>query len=136
MKIELKINEKLYFISALLTFLVMGMFALEFFTRGEFPEVKLRTFYIFVLLIYAIHKEFLRWLGEKEVERKGEFFVYFWIAFTVLFYIVDFFTKNNFTISQPSILNEITLTSLEVLAIFILSRISKIVQVGGIKKFK
>jgi hypothetical protein len=127
-KTELKINERLYLISALLTFLIMGMFALEFFTQGRFPQVKLKTFYIFVLLIYAIHKEFIRWLGGKEVERKGEFFVYFWIAFVTLFYIFDFFTKNKFTLFNPSVLDEITLTSMEVLAIFILARISKIIK--------
>jgi hypothetical protein len=127
-KSELKINEKLYLISALLTFLVMGMFALEFFTQGKFPQVKLKTFYIFVLLIYAIHKEFIRWLEGKETQRKGEFFVYLWIAFTIFFYTLDFFTKNKFTLSNPSVLDDISLTSMEVLAIFILARISKIIK--------
>jgi hypothetical protein len=132
-KTELKINEKLYLISGILTFLVMLMFCLEFFTKGAFPEVRLRTFYIFILLIYTIHKEFIRWLGEKEVEREGEFFVYLWIGFSVFFYLIDFFSKNRLT--HLSTLNEITLTSLEVLAIFILSRISKILQFEGRKKF-
>jgi hypothetical protein len=131
-KTELKINEKLYLISGILTLLVMLMFCLEFFTGGEFPEVRLRTFYIFILLIYTIHKEFIRWLGEKEIERRGEFFVYLWIGFAVFFYLVDFFTKNRF--DQSSALNEITLTSLEVLAIFILSRISKSAQLFFSKK--
>jgi hypothetical protein len=125
-KTELKINKRLYLISGILTLLVMLMFCLEFFTRGKFPEVKLKTFYIFVLLIYTIHKEFIRWLDEKEVERKGEIFVYLWIGFTVFFYLVDFFTKNRF--NQHFVLDEITLTSLEVLAIFILARISKSAQ--------
>jgi hypothetical protein len=107
----------------------MVMFSLQFFTKGQFPEVKLRTFYVLVLLIYAIHKEFIRWLGEKEIERRGEVFVYLWIGFTVFFYAIDFLTKNCFTLSS-SVLNEIAITSLEILAIFMFSRISKIMQIS------
>jgi hypothetical protein len=127
-KDELKINDKLYLTSAILTFLVILMFTIEFFSKGTFPEVKLRTFYIGVLVIYAIHKEVLRWIGIREIERRGEIFVYLWITFSALIYIIDFFSQNVFTTKNPSVINDITLTSLEVLAIFILSRISKIIQ--------
>jgi len=127
-KVELNINDKLYLISALLTFLTMLMFSIEFFSKNTFPEVKLRTFYIIVLLIYAIHKEALRWAGTMEIDRRGEFFVYLWILFAIIIYIIDFFSKNYFTKEDSSVINDITLTSLQVLAIFIISRISKIIQ--------
>lgn len=137
-KVESAINKNLFIICAVITFIVMAIILTEFFTRGAFPRSGINFFYIGILFLYSIHKEILRWLDKKEVERQGESFVYAWIALAVILYIINFSTKGYFNYSLEGVfmesLREATLISLEVSAIFILTRVSKAVKIGLEKK--
>jgi hypothetical protein len=130
--VEFTISKNLYAICSIITVVTIIMFLVEFFGRGEFPSPGTNVFYIGVLFLYSIHKEMLRWLGEKRDDRSGEKFVYIWIALTIILYVVDFFKKGYYTRSssgnQLTTLNEITLTSLEVYGMFILTKLSKVVN--------
>jgi len=133
-KIEFAINKNLFSICIAITLVAMIMALIEFFTRGAFLSSKMGLFYIGVLFIYSVHKEMLRWLEEKEIERRGEYFVYSWIGLTVILYITNFLTKDYFIYSSKGIslgtLNEIAVITLQVGAIFILSRLSKAIKIG------
>ena len=65
----------------------------EFFSRGAFAPTKIELFYLGVLVIYSLHKEMVRWLGERKVERQGECFVYIWVGLTTALYLINFFTN-------------------------------------------
>lgn len=135
---ELKINRNLYRICAFITLVAVFISLIEFFSRGDFPPGGLNIFYIGILLIYTFHKELLRWLGEKAVERQGEFFVYLWIILTTILYITNFLTKNYFSYTSQGMrveaLREISMIALEVASIFVLSRMSKIIKMISEKK--
>lgn len=137
-KIETSINKHLFLICGITTILAMIFSSLEFFGRGSYPPSRFSTFYIGVLLIYSIHKEMLRWLGEKEVERQGEWFVYAWIGLTVFIYLINFFTKEYFCFTSKGFsltpLYQISQTTLEVVAIFIFTRFSKLIKAIKEKK--
>lgn len=132
-KIERVINKHLYTICSIVTIVAMAMILTEFFTRGLFPPARIHMFYLGVLVIYSFHKELTRWLGRKEVERQGEYFVYSWIILTTLLYVINFSTKGYFNYSvqgEPlTILKELSVLTLEVLAVFILTRGLKILKV-------
>ena len=112
--------------------LVMVMVITQFFTQGAFPSPNIDLFYIGVLVIYSIHKELLRWLGEKEIERQGEYFVYSWIILTALFYLVNFLSKGYFNgageSGQSDTLRDTSYLTLEVLAVFIFTRSLKLLR--------
>lgn len=131
--IETGINRNLFLICAGVTIVAMAMAALGFFTRGEFPTTKMSLFYLGVLIIYSLHKEMVRWLGQRKVERQGEYFVYAWIGLTTTLYIVDFLTKGYFSYSPQgeylTAVREVSVITLEVLAIFIFTRILKLLRV-------
>lgn len=131
-KIEKAVNAKLFLICSLTTFLLMGTIAIEFFTRGNFPPSQMNIFYVGVLLIYSLHKEMLRWMGEKEKERKGEWFLYAWIIFAVSLSFINFITKGYFSFSEEghplNTLAEVHTTALEVGAVFLSTRFSKMLR--------
>jgi hypothetical protein len=130
---ETLINKNLYRICGLITIIVMAMMTIGFFSRGVFPSPKVGVFYFGVLIIYSFHKELLRWLGEKKVERQGEYFVYVWIALATTLYVVNFLSKDYFGYSPEGIalgpLREICFTTLEVFGIFIITRGSKLLKI-------
>lgn len=132
-EIEFAINKNLFHICAFITLIAMVMMIVGFFTRGSFPSPQVSVFYIGILFIYSIHKEMLRWLEEKEMERQGEWFVYSWIGLALILYIMNFITKDYFSHSSEGTpvdsLKEISNTTLEVCAIFILTRLSKILKI-------
>lgn len=131
-KIEKRINKNLFFICSVITIITLIFYLLTFFTRGAFPPSKIELFYIGILILYSFHKELVRWLGEKEVERQGEWFVYIWVIVTLILYIINFLTKDYFLYSPQNVpldnLRQITITTLEVCGIFILTRLSKILN--------
>lgn len=132
-KIETKINKNLFIVCGIVTIITMIMIVIEFFSRGTFPPIKIGTFYIGVLILYALHKETLRWIGDrKQFQRQGEVFVYGWIILTTVLYLINFLSKNYFSYSalgEPlAVLREVTVTALEVLAIFILTRGLKLLK--------
>jgi len=130
---EFAINRNLYVVCGIITIITMTMAVMEFFGRGSFPPPGINFFYIGVVFLYSIHKEMLRWLEEKRTDRHGEIFVYSWIVLTVVLYIVDFFNKDYYTHSPYGTtlnsLSGITLTTLEVCAIFIMTKLSKVINI-------
>jgi len=133
-KTEFAINKNLFIICAVITSIVMIIVVIEFFTRGDFPPSGINFFYIVILFLYSVHKEILRWLEKKEIERQGEWFVYAWIALVLVLYIVNFLTKGYFSYSAEGVfvgsLANITAISLEVFAIFIFTRLSKAIKMS------
>jgi len=132
-KVESVINKNLFFICVTVTVIVMTIFTVEFFSRGAFSPSRMGFFYIGVLFIYTVHKEMLRWLEEKRVERQGEAFLYSWIGLTTLFYVINFFTKDYYCVSPNgnslTCMLEVTIVTLQVAVIFILARLSKILKI-------
>ena len=133
-RIESKINQILFWISVFVTIIAMGMMVWEFLSRGEFPPTRIGNFYIGVLLIYSFHKEAMRWLAEddnKKGQRRGELFVYAWIVLTAILYLVNFLHKDYFMSNasgEPTrTLLEITMTAMEAGAVFIFTRLIKVI---------
>jgi len=131
--IESGINRHLFVICAIVTIVVMAMTAIDFFTRGNLFSVQIAPFYLGVLLIYSLHKEIVRWLGERRAERQGELFVYIWVGLTTALYIINFVSKNYFSVTAEGLsintLQSATVLTLEVLAIFIFTRFLKILKI-------
>jgi hypothetical protein len=138
--IEKEVNRHLYIICAIITVITMAMIAARFFTRGDFPSTRIALFYLGVLILYSLHKELVRWLGERKVERQGEYFVYGWIVFTTLLYIINFLSKDFFSYSAQgaplTTLRETGILTLEVLAIFLITRGSKLIKIYLTKEKK
>jgi len=117
------------------------MALVEFFMRGAFPSSKINIFYIGVLLLYSLHKEAIRWIEEKgstNQQRKGEYFVGLWIIVTAILFLINFLTKDYFR-SGPRgadlhVLEDISLLTLEVSAIFIFTRLLKIATIHFLQK--
>ena len=137
-EIEFTINKHLFLICATITLIAMLMVTIEFFTRGAFPPSKIGFFYVAVLFVYSIHKEMLRWLGEKKIERQGEYFLYSWIGLTVILYIINFLTKDYFSYSPEGMsaesLKVVSIITIEVAIIFLLTRLSKVIKVISEKR--
>lgn len=140
-QIETKINNILFWLCFFITFLAIFMALLEFFSRGAYPPSNINIFYIGVLIIYALHKEALRFLersAQKEKSKKGEIFVYIWIVITAGLYLINFLTKNYFSYSttgeELKTLISITFIALEVGAVFVLARILKLLMVHFFSK--
>jgi len=131
-RVEHSVSSKLFLICLIITFIVMLMVTIEFFSRGNFLPSRIGFFYIGVLFIYSIHKELLRWMEEKGIDRQGEYFLYSWIGLTTVFYVINFITKDYFSMSLESkpaeCLSEASIITLEVAAIFLLARFSKIMK--------
>jgi hypothetical protein len=128
-KMESKINNNLFLICSFVTLATMVLMAVNFFSRGSFLPAKIGFFYLAVVLIYSLHKEFVRWLGEKKSRRQGEYFVYAWIILTTILYIVNFFSNDLYSFSKEgyavSTLADISYTTIEVLGIFVITRVMK-----------
>jgi hypothetical protein len=128
-KAESAINKNLYWLSALLTFLSMAVVLVEFFSRGLFPEFNINILYVGILLLYSLHKELLHMLHEKTGKRHGEYFVYGWVILTATLYVINFFTRGYFTNTpNNNVLIETSFLTLEIMAIFILSRATKVLR--------
>jgi hypothetical protein len=135
-KTENKINNILFWICFFVTFLAIFMNLVEFFSRGAFPTSKIGLFYVGVLAIYSLHKEALRFLEHAHDQggrKNGEVFVYFWILMAAALYLVNFLTKDYFSISNGGerlmALTSISYTALEVGGVFILARILKLIMI-------
>ena len=129
-KIESSINKNLFIICSFVTIVAMALMLIDFFTRGNFLPSKMNLFYLAVVLIYSLHKELIRWLGEKKIKRRGEYFVYIWVILTTVLYIVSFFTRDYYNYSDQGIylttLRDVSLITIEILGIFIVSRVLKL----------
>lgn len=132
-QIESQINRNLFVVCGLVTIIVMAMLLMEFFSRGKFPPTQITLFYLGVLIIYSLHKEIVRWLGKRKIERQGEYFVYVWIILTTLLFVVNFASKQYFSYSDQGdylyTLRKISVLTLEVFAIFIFTRLLKILKI-------
>jgi len=129
-KVEKGINNNLFIICTIVTLVTMAMMTVNFFSRGSFSPAKIGFFYLTVVLIYSLHKEFLRWLGEKRTLRQGEYFVYAWIILTTILYTINFFCNGYYSYSKEgyevSTLADVAFTAMEVLGVFVVTRIMKI----------
>jgi hypothetical protein len=128
-KVEKGINNNLFIICTIVTLVTMAMMVINFFSRGSFSPSKIGFFYLVVVLIYSLHKEFVRWLGEKKTRRQGEYFVYAWIILTTVLYVVNFFCNNYYSFSKEGYavgtLADVAYTAMEVLGVFVITRIMK-----------
>jgi len=129
---EKEINHQLFLVTTVLSFVTMGMLLISFFSKGKFPPSSITVLYLGVLIVYAVHKESLRWMksSQQNLKRKGELFVYIWIFFTAFLYIIDFLNPGKYSaglLTNPA-LQSATILSLEILVIFILTKSSKIVK--------
>jgi hypothetical protein len=129
-KVETAINNNLFLICTLVTLVTMILMATNFFARGSFFPARIGFFYLTVVLLYSLHKEFIRWLGEKKSRRQGEYFVYAWMCLTTILYVVNFFSHDYFSYSKEgfpvSTLADVAYTTIEVLVIFVATRVMKI----------
>ena len=131
-RIENKINKNLFFICGIVTVITMAMILVEFFSKGAFSPARIDLFYLGVLIIYSFHKELIRWIGERKVERQGEYFVYGWILLTTALYLVNFLNHDYYVFSDQGerlyVLRDLSFLTLEVFAIFIITRSLKILK--------
>jgi hypothetical protein len=129
-RVETTINKNLFWICAIVTLAAMVLMVTNFFSRGSFLPANIGFFYLAVVLIYSLHKEFIRWLGEKKSKHQGEYFVYAWIILTTALYVINFFSHNYFGYSKQgyavSTLSDVAYTTIEVLVIFVVTRVMKI----------
>jgi hypothetical protein len=129
-KVETVISENLFLVCTLVTLATMVMMTVNFFSRGSFLPTSIGFFYLIVVLIYSLHKEFVRWIGEKQHRRRGEYFVYGWIILTTALYVINFFSNNYFGVSAEGtnipMLADIAYVTVEVLGVFVITRIMKI----------
>ena len=129
-KVETVISKNLFFVSTIVTLAAMAMMTINFFSRGSFLPTSIGFFYLIVVLIYSLHKEFLRWIGEKQHRRRGEYFVYAWILLTTALYVVNFFSNNYFGFSKEGFpvptLADVAYVTVEVLGVFVITRMMKI----------
>jgi hypothetical protein len=137
-KVESIINRNLFLICTFITIIVMAMATIEFFSRGAFFPSRIGFFYVGILFIYSAHKEMLRWLEEKGVERQGEVFLYSWIGLATLFYIINFLSKDYYSLGLDGkplgCMSEVAIITLEVAAIFVLARLSKVIKIMLMKR--
>jgi hypothetical protein len=142
-KSETKINNILFWICFFITILAIAMTLLAFFSHDEYPPTSISLFYVGVLAIYSLHKEAIRFLDQNSKEqgkkqRKGELFVYFWIIMTAVLYAINFLSKNQYSHSlngnDTSGLITATYLTLEVGAVFIISRILKLLMIKFFEK--
>ncbi len=136
---ELILSRNLYIICALVTFVTMVMTVMEFFSRGMFFPNHMDLFYLGILAIYALHKELVRWLSRRKIERQGEYFVYAWVILTTVLYIINFVSGDFYNYmpqgGPASSLRDASIMTIEVLGMFILTRSLKIVSLA-IKEHK
>ncbi len=130
-KYELLINKHLYSICSIITIVVMLMFLIEFFTKGHFALARIELFYLGVLALYSFHKELIRYVGcKRKLHKQGELFIYAWIFLTLFLYIVNFFSRGYFSYTVYNetslVLNNMTVLTVQILAIFIVTRALKI----------
>ena len=140
-KMEEKISNILFWICLFITLLTMFVSLAEFFSRGEFPPSRINLFYVGILAIYSMHKEALRFLersASENIQRKGELFVYLWIVITAALYLVNFLSKNYYSFADDGMklktLADITFITLEVGAVFVISRVLKLLMVRFLYK--
>ena len=131
-KIESGVSRNLFIVCAIVTLVTMALLTIDFFSRGSFVPARINFFYLAIVAIYALHKELLRWLGDKKSKRNGEYFVYSWIILTTALYVVNFFYHDLFSYSvegyRVGTLRDVSFLTIEVLGIFIFTRFLKLLE--------
>lgn len=129
--IETAISRNLFVVCSFVTVVTMTLMVVNFFCRGSFLPTNIGFFYLAIVLTYSLHKEFVRWLGEKHGHHQGEYFVYAWIILTTVLYVINFFSNEYYDFStegfKVSTLADTAYITIEILAVFVATRIMKIV---------
>lgn len=121
---EERVGKHLYKLAAIVTLIAMGFVLIEFFTKGVFHSRGISYFYVGVVLVYSLHKELIRWIGEeRRRHHHGEFFLYGWIGLTTGMYVINFLTKGYF---YNLAIEEAAIITIEVLIIFLITRALKL----------
>ena len=132
-EVESGINKNLFSVCSIVTVAVMGLTVVDFFSRGSFIPANINFFYLAVLLVYSLHKELLRWLGEKKGRREGEIFVYLWVILTTVLYVVNFFSHDYYSFSKEgykiATLRDVSILTVEVLGVFFFTRLLKLLEI-------
>jgi len=79
--------------------------------------------YVVLLGGYIAHKEVLRWMGVAPRARKGELFVYIWWG-TLLAMFIASYTNKNWNVPES-----MTMLAYEILAYFIVTEVSKAINI-------
>lgn len=83
-------NKTLFLATVIATIFQVGWLILEMF--GYQPVLfEMTAVYLLILITYAIHNRILKWRDSAYRVRKGEFFVYFFWAFTFFIYTLYIF---------------------------------------------
>ncbi len=113
-------NRVLFWSAVVATVFQIGWLILEMF--GYHPVLfEMTTVYLLILLTYAIHNRVLKWRNGAYRIRKGEFFVYFFWAFTFAIYTLYIF---DLIVNVP---DQLSMTFSGVTVIFFGSEIIKLV---------
>lgn len=113
-------NKVLFLASVVATVFQVGWLILEMF--GYQPVLfEMTTIYLLILVTYAIHNRLIKWKDGAYKMRKGEFFVYFFWAFTFFIYTLYIF---NLVAKIP---DQLSMTFSGVTVIFFGSEIIKLV---------
>ena len=114
----------LRFLAGLWGWLTIIIFTLDFFNGHAYKGAitNIAIIYGAVLAMYVGSKEYRRWREKKMYQSKhwGELYVVIWTVLMILFIILAFVYKNNYSIPP-----EFPAVYLTVLSVFILSRESK-----------
>lgn len=113
-------NRALFWATVIATIFQIGWLILEI--LGYQPVLfEMTAVYLLILLTYAIHNRLIKWWDSVYKVRKGEFFVYFFWAFTFIIYTLYIF---NLVIKIP---DQLGMTFSGVTVIFFGSEIIKLV---------
>lgn len=97
-------QDWLYLITVIITVLQMTFFTLEFFSPGILKLPKEAPFlYFIVLAAWIIKKEIEKWLKNRWIKNKGEFYVLAWLALIWMMLIISALSKGKYEIPPTMI---------------------------------
>ena len=118
----LQMKDWMFWFLMLWTFVILLMEWSEFLFALAVPHA-MQAGYVVLLGGYIAHKEVLRWMGVAPRARKGELFVYIWWG-TLLAMFIASYTNKNWNVPES-----MTMLAYEILAYFIITEISKAINI-------
>jgi hypothetical protein len=114
-------NKTLFWATVVATAFQIAWLSLEI--LGYHPVLfEMTTVYLLILATYAVHNKVLKWRDRSYKIRKGEFFVYFFWAYTFVLYTFYIFNLIN------KIPDQLSITFSGVTVIFFGSEIAKLIK--------